>query len=137
MNFQEVIEACAKAAHETNRAFAALQGDQQPSWEDSTEEIRESSRKGVQKVLANPTITAEDLHAEWMSEKAKSGWKHGQVKDEKAKTHPSMVPFDQLPGPEKFKDELFRTVVREGALAYLSTQAKRVAFRQWLRSTLV
>ncbi len=133
MNFQEVVEACAKAAHETNRAFAALHDDQQPSWEDASEEIRESSRKGVRKMLANPTLTAENLHQEWVDEKAKSGWKHGQTKDEKAKTHPSMVAFDQLPESEKFKDELFRTVVREGALAYLATQAKRVACRHWLR----
>ena len=37
---------------------------------------------------------------------------HGPVKDEAAKTHPDLVPFDQLPEHEKQKDRLFMAIVR-------------------------
>ena len=39
-------------------------------------------------------------------------WQHGPVKDEAAKTHPDLVPFDQLPEHEKQKDRLFMAIVR-------------------------
>ena len=129
MDFQELVESCAKTTHEANRAFAALHGDQQPSWEDAPEEIRESSRKGVRKILANPAITPEEIHQEWVDEKAKDGWHYGPVKDTPMKTHPCMVAFAELPEHERFKDELFLAIAREAALNYLSQQAQRVARR--------
>lgn len=45
----------------------------------------------------------------WLASCKPSGY--GQVKDANAKTHPCLVPFDQLPRDQQFKDRLFRTIV--------------------------
>lgn len=51
-------------------------------------------------------------HDNWMAEKVADGWVYGEVKDPAAKTHPCIVPFDQLPPEQQFKDRLFATIVR-------------------------
>ena len=61
-----------------------------------------------------PDATPADSHANWMAEKIADGWTYGEVKDADAKTHPCMVPYDQLPEFEKKKDALFLAIV--GAL---------------------
>jgi hypothetical protein len=42
-------------------------------------------------------ILAEYEHKRWSLHKKEAGWKYGKVKDEKKKTHPSLVPWDSLP----------------------------------------
>lgn len=125
-----MVEVCAWGVHEANRALCQANGDNsQVPWEQTSEENRNTSREGVRRILANPLMTAADIHQEWVNGKAADGWKHGPKKDADAKTHPSMVPFDQLPKIEQDKDRLFQVVVQQGALAYLSSQAGRVATR--------
>jgi len=48
-----------------------------------------------------------------------AGDKHGPVKDEAAKTHPDLVPFDQH---EKQKDRLFMAIARALAPEVPSSQ---------------
>jgi len=43
-------------------------------------------------------------HERWMAEKQRTGWRHGAVKDANAKMHPCLVPYAELPEPEKEKD---------------------------------
>jgi hypothetical protein len=54
--------------------------------------------------LANPGRTPEDSHQLWMAQKLADGWVYGPVKDREKKTHPDLVPFDQLPEIEQRKD---------------------------------
>jgi hypothetical protein len=46
-----------------------------------------------------------------MKQKVDEGWVYGAVKDPEAKTHPCIVPFDQLPREQQAKDFIFRAVV--------------------------
>ncbi len=46
-----------------------------------------------------------------MADKIKDGWTHGEVKDADAKTHPCLVPFQQLPAHQQKKDKLFKAIV--------------------------
>jgi hypothetical protein len=41
----------------------------------------------------------------------KDGWVYGEVKDAEKKTHPCLVPFDQLPLFQQKKDKLFCAIV--------------------------
>lgn len=110
----ESVEACARAAHEANRTLCESQGDKtQVPWDQTSEDNRQATRASVKEILANPSITAEDIHNKWMSEKARAGWRYGPKKDAEAKTHPSMVAFAQLPKSEQDKDHLFLAVVRK------------------------
>jgi hypothetical protein len=47
-----------------------------------------------------------------MAHKIAEGWVYGAVKDPEAKTHPCIMPFDDLPPEQRAKDYIFRGVVR-------------------------
>jgi len=47
----------------------------------------------------------------WLEDKKKDGWVYGEVKDAEAKTHPCIVPFEELPEFQKKKDALFCAIV--------------------------
>lgn len=102
----------ARVAHEVNRVWCEFNGDaSQPSWQDAPAWQRDSAIAGVAFHRANPDAGDSASHDSWMAQKVADGWTHGDVKDPEAKTHPCMVPFDQLPPEQQFKDRLFRTVV--------------------------
>lgn len=105
-------ETIAMICHEANRALCIAHGDfSQKSWEDAEEWQRQSAIKGVQFRLANPDAPASAQHEAWMRDKEADGWKYGPVKDPFAKTHPCMLPYDQLPIADQRKDSLFAAVV--------------------------
>lgn len=103
----------ARVVHEANRALQVEQADPSipvsPSWDDLDEETRRSAVEGVQGVLNGNT--PEQSHASWVKFKEDHGWTLGDVKDEDAKTHPLLVPYDMLPASAKVKDDLFCAIV--------------------------
>jgi hypothetical protein len=75
-----LIEACARGAHEVNRAYCFAIGDtSQVAWESAPEWQRASARNGVRGVLQGNT--PKQSHESWLEEKRKTGWKYGPVKD--------------------------------------------------------
>ena len=112
----ESVMACARAAHEVNRAYCLAIGDaSQPSWEAAPEWQRSSVITGVAGVLAGNGPEAS--HVSWLAEKAATGWKYGPVKDPDKKEHPCFVPYSDLSESQKKKDLLFVTTVRTMAAA--------------------
>jgi hypothetical protein len=115
-----VIEACARAAHEVNRAYCLALGDtSQPSWEDAPGWQRTSALNGVSGALAGNT--PEQSHESWLAEKRATGWKFGAVKDPEKKEHPCFVPYAELPASQRGKDLLFVGTVRCVAAALGAT----------------
>lgn len=107
-----LVERIARMAHEVNRSYCrSLGSHNEPSWEDATPEQRESLRVGVARIMGNPNLTPEESHAGWMEFKVAKGWKYGHVKDFEAKTHPCLMPYDELPLEQRHKDFIFRGVV--------------------------
>jgi hypothetical protein len=106
----ETIEACARAAYETNRAYCLALGDTSfSSWEEAPEWQRETNRKGVAVALAGST--PEKMHESWLAEKRATGWVYGPVKDPEKKEHPCMLPYAELPPEQRSKDSIFLAVV--------------------------
>lgn len=107
-------EQIATIAHEVNRAWCEYQGDmsQQP-WADAPDWQRQSAVNGVVFHRANPDAGDSASHDSWMAEKVSAGWVYGPEKkpDATPPTHPCIVPFNQLPREQQFKDRLFRTIV--------------------------
>jgi hypothetical protein len=111
-----IVEACARAAHEANRAYCMTLGDfSHLSWDNSPEEMRASTRNGVEKALAG--ATSEELHESWCADKRAAGWVCGLTKNAAAKTHPCLVPYSELPEEHRRKDALYASVVRAMAKA--------------------
>jgi folate-binding Fe-S cluster repair protein YgfZ len=102
----------ARVCHEVNRTYCqALGDDSQPIWEDAPAWQKESALKGVNLHADTPNAGAEASHESWMAEKIENGWVYGEEKDPEAKTHPCMVPFEQLPSDQQAKDFIFMGVV--------------------------
>lgn len=106
------VIAIAQVCHDANRAFCIVNGDDsQKLWNEAEEWQRESAIKGVQYRLDNPNAGHDAQHNSWMDEKVNSGWIYGEVKDAEKKTHPCIVPFEQLPEFQQKKDALFCAIV--------------------------
>jgi len=107
------IEKIARVCHEANRGWCAANGDHsQVTWEEAPQWQRDSSIDGVKFALVHPHAPDSAHHDSWMKLKLAEGWRYGAVKDTVAKTHPSLVPFEQLPAPERYKDRLFQAIVK-------------------------
>lgn len=106
------IEAIARICHEVNRGLClALHDYSQMRWEDAPAWQRKSAIHGVEMVSLGHD-EPERSHGNWFSEKLDAGWVCGEVKDEDAKTHPCMVPFEDLPAEQQLKDHLFVTTAK-------------------------
>ena len=103
----------ATVCHEAIRDWCYVNGDQsQQGWTTAPQWQIDSCINGVEHALRHPDVTPEDMHSNWMAEKIADGWVYGEVKDVDAKTHPSIVPFDQLPEWQQKRDVLFLAIVR-------------------------
>jgi len=99
-------------AHEVNKAYCEALGDHsQVHWSEASPEIQASCHRGVYMYMNNPNATPEQSHENWMEGKEADGWEYGEEKDEKEKTHPCMVPYEELPVEQRAKDYIFRAVV--------------------------
>jgi hypothetical protein len=104
------VEAIARTCHAVNRAYSRSIGDNSHEpWESAPDWQRDSAIKGVNAALDG--VSDEELHQLWCDEKHQGGWVYGEVKDATAKTHPCLVPYNELDSDTQLKDTLFRTVV--------------------------
>ena len=106
------IEQIAEVTHEVNRAYCNAIGDNtQLAWADAPEWQRSSAVKGVEFLVEYPSATPKTMHQNWMAIKLAEGWRFGAEKSAEQKTHPCLLPFDDLPQAQKAKDYLFSGVV--------------------------
>lgn len=47
---------------------------------------------------------AKNVHEVWAESRIKEGWSYGSSRDDKEKTHPCLVPYEELPDNEKAYD---------------------------------
>ncbi len=104
------VNAISRAVHEAMRAYQSALGEPvAPAWDDAGW-MQDSSREGVEFALSDPTPGAQ--HQAWVRAKQRDGWVYGPVKDEAAKTHPSLRPFEQLSESERTKDAVLIGIVQ-------------------------
>ena len=106
------ISRCARICHEANRVYCASLGDDsQIPWDDAPARIKDSAMAGVKLHFENPHVAPSASHEAWTDYKIAEGWIWGETKDPVLKTHPCLVPFDQLPSAQQFKDVLFQAII--------------------------
>ena len=118
----------APGAQDDNRAAArripdvlALAGFGIARREEAGSSDRPSADEIARRVEAHIELLAKAEHDGWMAQRVRSGWRHGPVRDNAQKLHPSIVAYDDLPEPEKEKDRVavrnYPSQVREAGLA--------------------
>ena len=106
------IDEIARIAHEMNRRWCQLTGDNsQPDWDSAPQWQRDSAVAGVRYHIDNPQAGPSGSHESWLEVKVRDGWKYGPVKDPDKKEHPCFVPYAELPAIQRAKDAFFVTVV--------------------------
>ena len=109
MKIQDIARIC----HQANKAYCEGIGDTtQLDWESAPQWQRDSAVQGVKFVLGNLDAPASASHDAWVKDKVADGWQYGPVKDPALKTHPCIVPYDQLPPTQRGEDYLFMAVVK-------------------------
>jgi RyR domain len=101
-------EQVARVTYEANRAYCEIIGEPTLPFE----AVADSVVDGVAALVADPSLTPEELHRRWYAKKVSDGWIYGKVKDAEKKTHPQMVIWNQLPEEQRIKDYLFQAIVR-------------------------
>lgn len=107
------IEDLARACHEINKIYCESIGDfSHPHWEDAPEWQKESHINAVEShFLYGSEIPPNKLHDLWLYDKLKSGWKYGIEKNTELKTHPNLLPYENLKKEDKFKDVLSAKII--------------------------
>lgn len=108
----ESNERLARMCHSANKSWCEMGGDfSQPDWGDLPQANRDGMISAVAFLRANPDAGDEAMHEQWCRARFADGWIYGPQLDRLAKIHPNLVPFDQLPEEQQFKDKLFRSIV--------------------------
>lgn len=64
-------------------------------------------------------LLAKNTHEVWAAGRIREGWRYGKVRDDKLKTHPCLVPYEELPESEKDYDrntslETLKVIIKLG-----------------------
>lgn len=112
MNPLENYRDIAKICHEANKAYCENHGDySQKTWDEAADWQQISAMQGVRFCIENPDAGDAGQHNAWMRDKIADGWVYGEEKNAEVKTHPCLVPFEELPVFQQKKDALFRAIV--------------------------
>jgi hypothetical protein len=107
-----MIEQMAMIVHETKRAYGKTVGDNSYSpWDETPGDQKNPTINSVTFLLQNPLAPVETLHDEWVRFMIADGWTFGSEKDDKKKTHPCLVAYEELPKEQKVKNFLFRNII--------------------------
>jgi hypothetical protein len=127
---EKSLELVARAIHESYRfrqlGMGKHEGPSTQDWEMLPEPLKESNRRQAADIARKLScigavivhretheftwtpneveMLAEQEHMRWVAEKQAGGWTRGEEKCAADKTHPMLIPYDELPDPEKQKD---------------------------------
>ena len=108
----EWLIAIAIVCHNANKAYCETLGDMsQKDWVNAPHWQTNSAIQGVIFHIRNPDAGDSASHDNWMKQKVEDGWVYGIEKNADLKTHPCIVPFEELPKEQQLKDKLFRSIV--------------------------
>ena len=101
-----IYEATREEANWSNRPIVP------ESWEQRDEKFRKQFVDIIKKYLSMEKLpTPEEAHDSWMDAYFKMGWTYGEVRDMEKKTHPDLLPFNELGQAERDKDAIFLAFV--------------------------
>lgn len=81
-------------------------------WSERGDKFRKQFVEIIDKYLKYDKLpTPSEAHQSWMDAYYKMGWTYGDVRDTAKKTHPDLLPFDELTKDEQDKDAIFLAFV--------------------------
>ncbi len=81
-------------------------------WKRRDEKFKKQFVNIINKYLLKEKLpTPEEAHQSWMDSYFKMGWKYGKKRNIIKRTHPDLLPFNELPKDERDKDAIFLVFV--------------------------
>lgn len=105
------IEKIAEIAYETNVLYANAIGKKEPGWAKMKKDDKQMAINDAQFYADNPSSLPDALHNVWLREMEENGYQYGEQEDGDEKTHPHVIPYEQLPDYHRKQATLFRHVV--------------------------
>ena len=101
-----IYEATRLEAEWSNRSIVA------EKWDKRDEKFRKQFVNIIETYFKKDKLpTPEEAHDSWVRAYEKMGWVYGKKRDAIKKTHPDILPFDELPKDERDKDSIFLVFV--------------------------
>jgi len=89
-------------------AIAAVAPVVPAEWKAREEEFRTQFVRVVERQCSDQRSSSpQELHGSWMQAYLDRGWTYGEKYDPEEKTHPDLVPYEQLGQLERDKDDVF------------------------------
>ena len=110
ITFEHYLKVC-QSLHLLTSIFPRPDGTQPLEWEELSLSEREFAVKAFTEIMEGDFQGPEDLHNLWMRIKVESGWTLGEFNFEN-KTHPCIIPYEDLIPSEKAKDEFWWEISR-------------------------
>lgn len=111
---EQSLNIIARTCHEANKTICDHfeENSDQVHWNELSDEDKKAGFDGVKEIINNPDLTPKESHDRWRKSKEESGWTYGEEKDPDAKTHPLMIPYEELTDEHQLKDEMFIAIVK-------------------------
>jgi hypothetical protein len=107
------VEDIAEIAYALHVRSCQLFGDLTHStYRDNEADAKARFRAGIDFHLANPKASAKAAHESWMAARTAEGWAPGAKKDIRARSHPQLVPWAEVPQHRRMQYDMIATVVR-------------------------
>lgn len=106
-------EMIAKVVHAAMAEYCRGLGQTFATWDQVSDQARDNALEGVraQRHSGGDARPVAECHDAWVASLLEQGWTRGSALDVEAKTHPFLMPFDELPTSERRKAYLWRAVV--------------------------
>ena len=102
----------ARIAYEMTRWYGLTVGIDTPIWDNATVMEQKKAFIGVLYHLDHLEETVQENHDTWRKAMEKDGWVYGIKQDGEAKTHPALIPYEELSEQHRAMDAIFTGAVR-------------------------
>lgn len=90
------------------------------------DDAQRKRRVEAMKKCASESTSDAERHESWMKMHLEAGWVYGEVFDPAAKTHPNLLPWEQLPPSTRSKAKIF-DLVAKAAFALVACESEASA----------
>ena len=114
LNNYKIVE----AIHNINKVLQKLNGEETREFGNLYPDEYIMLSDAVENEFKNPCTKEGEAHQRWIDSKVADGWKFGKEKCTVRKTHPQLIPFEELDPINIAKDSLFMLSCKLAKIVY-------------------